>query len=51
MKYLTVPNVLADNIYLLDVVKHERGLKKSSVIAIGQSYSGELATWLRMKYP
>ena len=49
MKYLTIENVLKDNIELAKTLKYK--FNTGPIIAVGQSYGGELAAWLRIKYP
>ena len=47
MKHLTIEQTMLDFVQL---VQSQRGLDQP-VIAVGGSYGGMLAAWLRMKYP
>ncbi len=49
-KFVTVEQVLQDNLFLIRHVKHERVAERSPVIVFGTGYSGMLATWLRLKH-
>ena len=50
-RHLSVENTLCDFLQLLKHVKKEYGIEQAQVVSIGGSYSGEIAAWLRMKYP
>lgn len=50
--YLSSEQALADFSTMLENIrKNRKGAEKSPVIAIGGSYGGMLAAWLRMKFP
>lgn len=52
VQYLTIPNVLADFVDLVNYLKaQDPTLKNKAVIVGGGSYGGVLAAWLRIKYP
>ncbi|XP_026486617.2 putative serine protease K12H4.7 [Vanessa tameamea] len=50
-KYLSSVQALADNAKLLKSIKLLPIFKNSKVVVIGGSYSGNLAAWMRLKYP
>jgi lysosomal Pro-X carboxypeptidase len=52
MAWLTSTQALADYNDLIGYLKNSIfGLKNSPVVAVGGSYGGMLAAWMRMKYP
>ena len=48
LKYMNIDQILNDFNLMARSLKT---LYKSKIVAIGYGYSGNLATWLRMKYP
>ena len=51
IKYLTIENVLGDYIDLINYLKIKYDAHENPVIAFGGGYGGNLAAWMRMKYP
>ena len=52
LQYLTIEQTLADiNSFLIYCRKQYCNLPNCSIILIGNSYGGTLATWYRLKYP
>jgi lysosomal Pro-X carboxypeptidase len=51
IKYLTIENVLGDYIDLINFIKTKYNAHETPVIAFGGGYGGNLAAWMRMKYP
>lgn len=51
LKYLNVDQALADVAYFIETVKRERKLNNTMVIVFGGSYAGNMAVWMRQKYP
>lgn len=51
MQYLSVDQALADIAYFVDYQKNKRNISNSTVIVFGGSYAGNMATWVRIKYP
>ncbi|OQV22879.1 Lysosomal Pro-X carboxypeptidase [Hypsibius exemplaris] len=52
LPWLTSTQALADYNYIIHHLKRTiPGLKQSPVVAVGGSYGGMLAAWMRMKYP
>jgi len=50
-KFLTVDNTLLDYASLLKMIRAQYGAENKAVIAVGGSYGGMLAAWMRMKFP
>lgn len=50
-KYLSARQALADNAYLLQYIKRKPYYKKSKIVVVGGSYSGNLAAWMKLLYP
>ena len=42
---------LGDLAYFISEIKQDATLKNSQVIVFGGSYPGNLAVWMRLKYP
>lgn len=51
MQYLNVDQALADAAYFIDYKKIEKNIRDSKVIVFGGSYAGNMAAWIRIKYP
>jgi hypothetical protein len=51
LKYLSVEQNLADVKAIVDHVKLDPKYKDSPVVALGGSYSGASAAWVRLRYP
>ncbi|XP_001608051.1 putative serine protease K12H4.7 isoform X2 [Nasonia vitripennis] len=51
MQYLNVDQALADVAYFIDNRKSEYNITDSKVIVFGGSYAGNMAAWIRIKYP
>jgi len=50
-KFLTVDNTMLDYVALLQSIKKQYGAEQKATIAVGGSYGGMLAAWMRMKFP
>ncbi|XP_039758286.1 putative serine protease K12H4.7 [Pararge aegeria] len=50
-KYLSARQALADNANFLKYLKRKSVYRKSKVVVIGGSYSGNLAAWMKLLYP
>ncbi|XP_033226746.1 putative serine protease K12H4.7 [Belonocnema kinseyi] len=51
LKFLNVDQALADVAYFIEFIKEEKNLRDRSVIVFGCSYAGNMAVWMRLKYP
>lgn len=52
MNFLSSKQALADYAQMIPIIKKTLNIKANAkVIAVGGSYGGMLAAWLRMKYP
>lgn len=51
LQYLSVDQALADLARFIETKKSREGFENSTVVVFGGSYSGNVATWLRLKYP
>ncbi|XP_060833101.1 putative serine protease K12H4.7 [Bombus pascuorum] len=51
LQYLSVDQALADLAYFIETRKKDEKLQNSKVIVFGGSYAGNVATWVRLKYP
>ncbi|XP_011497996.1 PREDICTED: thymus-specific serine protease-like [Ceratosolen solmsi marchali] len=51
MQYLNVDQALADVAYFIDNRKIQMNISNSKVIVFGGSYAGNMAAWIRTKYP
>ena len=51
LQYLSVDQALADLAYFIETRKRDENLRNSKVIVFGGSYAGNVATWVRLKYP
>lgn len=51
LKYLNTQQALADFAYFITSMNEKYGSSISKWIVFGGSYSGTLASWLRLKYP
>lgn len=51
MQYLNVDQALADVANFIDNIKLNKNISHSKVVVFGGSYAGNMATWIRIKYP
>ena len=51
LHYLNVDQALADLAYFINNIKKERKAFNAKVILFGGSYAGNVAAWMRIKYP
>ena len=50
-RYLSTQQVLADHVQLVTALKSELGAWGCATVAVGGSYGGMLAAWLRYQFP
>ena len=48
---MSIENILMDNARLIEHIKKKFDAEDSPVIVFGGSYSGMIASWMRMKFP
>ena len=51
LQLLNVDQSLADLAYFISKIKEDPYLSNAHVTVFGCSYAGNLATWMRLKYP
>ncbi|XP_034935793.1 lysosomal Pro-X carboxypeptidase-like [Chelonus insularis] len=51
LEYLNTQQALLDYVNLIEFLRTDNKLKHSPVIVFGGSYAGQLAAWMRLKYP
>ncbi|XP_058805527.1 putative serine protease K12H4.7 isoform X2 [Phymastichus coffea] len=51
MQYLNVDQALADVANFIDNIKFNKNISDSKVVVFGGSYAGNMAAWIRIKYP
>lgn len=51
MQFLNVDQALADIAYFVKIKKSGKISENTKVIVFGGSYSGNMAAWIRIKYP
>ena len=50
-QFFNLENILMDNARLIEHVRKKYDAENQPVVVFGGSYSGMVATWLRMKFP
>jgi len=51
MQYLSTDQALADVAYFIENRKSAKNIPDSKVYVFGGSYAGNMAAWIRIKYP
>lgn len=51
LKYLSTPQALADVAWFIKYIKRLSGRGNSKVVVFGGSYGGNMAIWMRERYP
>ncbi|CAB0045104.1 unnamed protein product [Trichogramma brassicae] len=51
LQYLSVDQALEDVAHFINIKKKEKDLPDAKVIVFGGSYAGNMAAWIRIKYP
>ena len=51
LQFLSVDQALADIAYFINFKKSQKNIQNAKVIVFGGSYAGNMAAWVRVKYP